>query len=49
MKNLIFLVVAYMVIWGGVFLYLMFVSGQQRKLTQRIKVLEELLREKERQ
>lgn len=49
MKNLIFLVAAYMIIWGGIFLYLMFVSGQQKKLTQRIKMLEELLKEKERQ
>jgi CcmD family protein len=49
MKNLTFLVAAYMVIWGGLFFYLIFVSGQQRKLTQRVKVLEELLKEKERQ
>lgn len=47
MKNLDFLVAAYLVIWGGLFLYLIFVSGQQRKLTQRIKMLEELLIKKE--
>ncbi len=49
MESLVFLVGAYMVIWGGLFLYLIFVSGQQRKLTQRVKVLEELLMKKEKQ
>ncbi len=46
MKNLIFLVVAYMVIWGGLFLYVIFVSGQQRKLSQRLRMLEELSKKK---
>ncbi len=47
MKNLNFLVAAYMVIWGGLFLYLTFVSGQQRKLLQRLRRLEEFLKKKE--
>ena len=46
MKNIEFLAIAYMVIWGGLFLYLAFVSGQQKRLSQRLRRLEELLEKK---
>ena len=43
MKNLNFLAAAYMFIWGGIFLYIMIVAGQQKKLLQKVETLEELL------
>jgi len=47
MKNLVFLVVAYMAVWAGVFSYLAYVSGQQKKLVRRLSRLEGLLKEKD--
>lgn len=46
MKNLVFLVVAYMAVWAGLFSYLTYVSGQQRKLVRRLNRIEDLFREK---
>ncbi len=47
MKNLVFLVVAYMAVWAGLFSYLTYVSGQQRKLVRRLNRIEDLFREKD--
>ncbi len=46
MKNLNFLVAAYLFIWSGLFLYLLFISGRQKKLGQKLEMLEELLKKK---
>ncbi|VAX28303.1 hypothetical protein MNBD_NITROSPIRAE02-940 [hydrothermal vent metagenome] len=46
MKNLVFLVVAYMAVWAGLFSYLTYVSGQQRKLVRRLSRIEDLFKEK---
>lgn len=48
MKNLNFLVAAYLLIWSGLFLYLVFISGQQKKLGQKLSMLEELIKKKDR-
>ncbi|HEB74906.1 MAG TPA: CcmD family protein [Nitrospirae bacterium] len=47
MKNLVFLVAAYMAVWAGVFSYLAYVAGQQRRLVRRLSRLEERLKEKD--
>lgn len=44
MKNLSYLAAAYMFIWGGLFLYIMIVAGQQKKLLQKVEMLDELLK-----
>ncbi|NOZ26399.1 MAG: CcmD family protein [Nitrospirae bacterium] len=46
MKNLVFLVAAYMGVWAGVFSYLAYVSGQQKNLVRRLNRLEDALKEK---
>ncbi|GMT47136.1 MAG: hypothetical protein IEMM0007_0702 [bacterium] len=47
MKNLVFLVVAYLAVWAGLFSYLTYVAGQQRKLVRRLNRLEDLFKEKD--
>jgi CcmD family protein len=47
MNNSTFLVIAYLVIWGGIFVYLMYMGNQQRKLAGRVKDLETTLIAKE--
>ncbi len=42
MKNIEFLAAAYMFIWGGIFLYITVIAGQQKKLLQKVEMLEEL-------
>ena len=44
MSNVTFLVLAYCVIWGGVFAYLFAANHQQQKLALRIRALEETLK-----
>ncbi len=48
MTNDMFLIAAYLVIWGGLFTYLLFTNGQQHKLAKRLQILEEIVCEQER-
>jgi CcmD family protein len=43
MSNEIFLIAAYLIIWGGLFAYLFFANGQQHKLARRVAILEEIV------
>ncbi len=47
MNNAIFLTAAYMIIWGGLFGYLLFANAQQHKLARRLRMLEEIVTEQE--
>ncbi len=47
MNSELFLITAYMVIWGGVFAYVFYAVRQQHLLAARVQVLEELIHEKE--
>lgn len=48
MTNDMFLIAAYMAIWGGLFTYLLFANGQQHKLARRLQILEKIVSEQER-
>jgi len=45
MSDLIYLYVAYTIVWAGVFLYLVRLHLTQRKLKKEIKMLNEILNE----
>jgi len=41
MNSELFLIAAYMIIWGGLFGYVFFAAGQQRALAGRVRNLED--------
>lgn len=47
MSNEIFLLSAYLIIWGGLFTYIFYANGQQHKLARRLHDLEEFVSKQE--
>ena len=47
MQNAGYLFAAFSVVWAGVFIYVLFLSGRQAKLRQEINSLKEELKDKE--
>lgn len=47
MNNEAFLIATYMIIWSGLFGYLLYANSQQHKLTRRVASLEEMVRNRE--
>ncbi|WP_456385259.1 CcmD family protein [Desulfolithobacter sp.] len=47
MNNEAFLIATYVIIWGGLFGYLLYVNSQQDKLARKVASLEEMVRRRE--
>ncbi|BCO08762.1 hypothetical protein GF1_11380 [Desulfolithobacter dissulfuricans] len=47
MNNEAFLIATYVIIWGGLFGYLLYANSQQHKLARRVASLEEMVHHRE--